>query len=70
MYGRNFPVESNHYAIALGILFSFDLHVEINGAHDTITELLMDKRFDGRTVDLNKFIEPIDGWVHRHGAVQ
>ena len=34
-------------AVSVGVFFTLDIHGEIDGAHDAVTELLMDQLLDG-----------------------
>jgi hypothetical protein len=46
--------------VALGIWFTFDLHLEIDRAHDAIAKLLLDECFPSRPVGLDQFMETVD----------
>ena len=40
------------HPVALGFLFLGNIHAEIDGAHDTVTELLVNEFLDGVSIDI------------------
>lgn len=49
--------------------FFVDLGVEADGAHDSVTELLVHDSLVGVAVVLHDLVEPVDEWLdRRHGS--
>ena len=48
------------HAIALGIGNLVDVHLEVDGAHDSVAHLLVNQLLQRRAVDLNDLVEPVD----------
>src|SRR5215510_8851449 len=66
---QEFAIIGHHDAVTLGIFYLLNVHFKVDGAHDAITEHLMDERFNGGAVDLRNLMESVDEWVHGHRTV-
>ena len=53
LVGQELAAHADAHAVALLIGLALDRHVEIDGAHDAVAELLLDQRFPGGAVDLH-----------------
>src|SRR3981189_2375290 len=62
-------VESDHDAVACRIGSTLDIELEVDGAHDPVAELLVNRFLDRRAVDTKGFVEAVDGRIDRVGAV-
>src|SRR5215218_3953364 len=49
-------------AVALRMLHPLQIHLEVNGAHDAIAELLVDQRLYGGAVDLRNLVKSGRWW--------
>src|SRR5260370_17438575 len=51
--------------VALLVGLALHGHVEVDGAHDAVAELLLDQFLPGRAVDLHQLVEPGDQRIDR-----
>ena len=58
--GKKFPVECHLDTVTFGIGHSLDTQLEINRTHNTIAELLFDKRFERSAKNLCDLVEAIN----------
>jgi hypothetical protein len=49
---------------------ALERHLEIDGAHDAVAELLVNQFLDGRAVDLDQLVKTIDGRVDRRRLLE
>src|SRR5205807_9772918 len=49
--GKELGAEGELYPVAFGLGNTLDVHLEIDGTHDAVPELLVDHRLDGGAVD-------------------
>src|ERR1700692_1263578 len=61
--GQELAAHGDLDAVALGVGLALEGHAEVDGAHDAVAELLMDKLLPGGAVVLHQLVEGIDGWV-------
>ena len=54
------------HAVALRIRLARKVHREVDGAHDAVAELLVDECLEGRSVNVDQFVEAIDQRVGRN----
>jgi hypothetical protein len=57
-----FPPQCNHSPLPLIINLLLNLGAEANGAHDTVTKLLIQHRLEGVAVVLDNLKESVDEW--------
>ena len=50
--GQELTVQGNDYPIALGIFLLGYVHAEVDGAHNTFTERLVNTFLDGKALDV------------------
>ena len=63
LVGQPLTVEGDSDARA-GVGFSaFEGDVEVDGAHDAVAEVFVDQRLESRSVDLQHFVESVDGRI-------
>lgn len=56
------PVKDDADALfAVAALGLFDYHDEIDGRHDGVAEMLVHPPLDRRSIDINRFVQPIIG---------
>src|SRR5487761_1533364 len=55
-------------AVALRIGLALDRHIEIDGAHHAVAELLLDQLLPGGALDLHQLVEAVDQGVGRNRA--
>ena len=65
-----FPVQDDAHAVALRVGFARDVHREVDGAHDAVTEFLVNEFLDGAAIDTHQFVEAIDEGIGWHGRGQ
>jgi AcrR family transcriptional regulator len=63
-------VQRHDHAVAIRVGIAADVEAEVDGAHDAVAELLVDELLDGRAVDLEHLVEPVDRRIGRHRGVQ
>jgi hypothetical protein len=70
LVGQEFAIQRDDHPVAAGIGFAPDVRAEVDRTHDAIAELLVDELLDGRAVNLDHLIEPVDRRVGRHCRLQ
>src|SRR5258708_9499459 len=70
LIGQELAAHRDAHAIALLVGLALDRHVEVDGAHDTVAEFLLDEGLPGRAVDLDQLVEAIDQGIRRHRRPQ
>ena len=63
---QEFSIQIDDHPITFRVFFLADLHGEVDGAHDAVTEFLVDNFFDRRAVHTNHFIQAIDQRILRN----
>lgn len=58
--GQVFSVERDDDAIAVRVFAAADFDVEVDGAHDAVPEVFVNRFFDCRPVDRERFNEAVD----------
>ncbi len=58
------------HAVALGVGLAGEVHLEVDGAHDAVAELLVDQLLEGRAVNVDELVEAVDQRIGRHGGGQ
>ena len=54
LYARNFP-----HMVTFGIFHLVNVHREIDGAHNSVTELLVDQLLDRFAINQINFVKPV-----------
>src|SRR5262245_35765455 len=67
---QKFAVIGHHDPIPFGIFYLLDVHLKVDGAHDTVPKHLVDERFNSRTVDLRDLVEPVDERINGYSTVE
>src|SRR5215475_6092854 len=67
---QKFAVIGHHDPVPFGIFDLLDIHLKVDGAHDTVPEHLVDERFNSRTVDLRDLVEPVDERINGYSTVE
>src|SRR5215470_1719447 len=57
---EEFAAEGELDAVAFRVGLTLDTHIEIDRAHDAVTELFLDQFLPGRPVDLDQLVEAVD----------
>jgi hypothetical protein len=70
LIGQEFPVQCHHDPVAGRVGYAFDIEAEADGAHDAVAELFVDEFLDGRSVELEYLLEPVDRGVRWHRGFQ
>src|SRR5215218_5307611 len=70
LVGQELALIGDPDAVALGVLDPFQIHLEVDGAHDAVAKLLMDQGLYSGAVDLRNFVYPVDGGVHGNVGVE
>src|SRR5262252_1079695 len=60
LIGQELAAHADAHAVAFLVGLPLDLHVEIDGAHDAVAELLLDQRLPGGAINLHQLVEAID----------
>src|ERR1700760_4030790 len=67
---QELAVQRHHHPVPGRVFLAGHVHPEVDRAHDPVAEFLVDEFLDRRPVDLEHLVEPVDGRVGRHRAVQ
>src|SRR5262245_30309390 len=67
---QKFAVIGHHDPVPFGIFDLLDIHLKVDGAHDTVPEHLVDKGFNSRAVDLRDLVEPVDERIYGYGTIE
>src|ERR1700729_3771398 len=70
LVGEEFAVEGDDHAVAGRVGDALDVEAEVDRAHDAVTELLVDQLLDGRPVDLDDLVKPVDRRVGRNRGLE
>ncbi len=62
---QKFTSHGDLHTVTLRICHALHRHVEIDRAHDAVSELFVDACFPGRAVDTNEFIKPVNERITR-----
>ena len=62
---KEFPGHRNLHTVSFRIRFPLDLHIEIDRAHDAVTELLFNQRLPGCPIGLYELLKTVDERVCR-----
>ncbi len=57
---KKLAVEHDSNSIASRVWNALDISAEVDGAHDPISELLVDQRLQRRPVNLDQLVQPVD----------
>ncbi len=67
---QELPAHRNSDTVTFRILFTFDIHIEVDGAHDAVPEFFLNKLLERRTVHRYQFVEAINKWIGRRNCWQ
>src|ERR1700679_843106 len=56
--------------VAFRVFLAADLHIEVDSAHDAVTEFLLDECLPRCAVGLHELMEAVDQWVRRRNVGQ
>ena len=59
LVGEELAVQRDHHAIAMRIFLLPDIHGEVDGTHDAVSELFMNDFLDGTAIDLHDLIKSV-----------
>jgi len=67
LVGQGLSFHRNYDPVPFGIFLLLDVHREVDGAHDAVTEHFVDERLDRGPVDLRDLVNAVDQRIDRHG---
>src|SRR5206468_3758657 len=64
---QELPIHRDDHPVAFGILLLLNVHLKVNGTHDTVAEHLVNDGLERGAVDLGDLVEAIDEGIGGNG---
>src|SRR5690554_1454185 len=68
LVGEKLAGQQYLHPVPLRIGLALDIHGKVDGAHDPVTELLVNQLLDGGAVHADDFVPAVDEWISGHGG--